>query len=54
MKERLSVIYMKIRIVPSYYSEAEIAQMRADFKYYVNFFKLSELHEGADFGDLLD
>jgi hypothetical protein len=54
MKERLSVIYMKIRIVPSYYSEAEIAQMRADFKYYVNFFKLSELKEGSDFGDLLD
>ena len=54
MKERLSVIYMKIRIVPSYYSEAEIAQMRDEFKYYVNFFKLSELHEGADFGDLLD
>jgi hypothetical protein len=54
MKERLSVIYMKIRILPSYYSENEIAQMRADFKYYVNFFKLSELKEGSDFGDLLD
>ncbi len=54
MKERLSSIYIKIRILPSYYSEDEISKMREEFKYYVNFFKLSELQEGAGFGDLLD
>jgi hypothetical protein len=28
-------------------------EMRAEFKYYATMFKLSEIHEGAGFGDLL-
>ena len=54
MKERLSPTYIKLTILPSYYSDDEIAQMRAEFKYYVNLFKLSEVQEGAGFGDLLN
>lgn len=54
MKERLSPIYLKITTLKSYYSEEEVTQLRADFKYYANMFKLSESMEGSDFGDLLD
>jgi len=54
MKERLSPIYLKITLLSSYYSEEEITQMRAEFKYYANLFKLSESMEGAGFGDLLE
>jgi hypothetical protein len=54
MKECLSPIYIKLTVIPQYYSEEEIAELRATFKYYANLFKLSESHEGADFGDLLD
>jgi hypothetical protein len=52
-KEYLSPLYLKISLHSSYYSEAERAEMRAEFKYYANLFKLSEVHEGAEFGDLL-
>ena len=54
MKERLSPIYIKLTILTSFYSDEEKEQMRAEFKYYANLFKLSESQEGADFGDLLD
>jgi hypothetical protein len=54
MKERLSPIYLKITMLKSYYSDEEITQLRAEFKYYANMFKLSEAKEGSDFGDLLD
>ena len=54
MKERLSPIYIKMMLLASYYSEAELAAFKAEFKYYATLFKLSELKEGSDFGDLLD
>ena len=54
MKERLSTIYIKMMLLASYYSEAELAAFKAEFKYYATLFKLSELKEGSDFGDLLD
>ena len=54
MKERLSPLYIKIMILTSYYSAEEIAEFRAEFKYYANLFKLSESKEGSGFGDLLD
>lgn len=54
MKERLSPIYIKMTVLPSYYSASELAQMKADFTYYVNLFKFSEVQEGSGFGDLLD
>ena len=56
MKECLSPIYIKLTIpmVSSYYSPEELEDLRADFKYYVNFFKLAEALEGEGFGDLLD
>ena len=36
------------------FSPEELEDLRADFKYYVNFFKLAEALEGEGFGDLLD
>ena len=54
MKERLSPIYIKLTILPSYYSESELAQLKEEFKYYVNLFKFSESLEGSGFGSLLD
>ena len=41
-------------LLSSYYSEEEIEEMRKEFKYYVNLFKLSESMEGVGFGDMLD
>ena len=54
MKERLSPIYIKMTLLSSYYSEEEIEEMRKEFKYYVNLFKLSESMEGIGFGDMID
>ena len=54
MKERLSPIFIKMTVIPSYYSDSEMAQLKADFKYYVNLFKFSEMLEGSGFGNLLD
>ena len=54
MKECLSPIYIKLTILSTYYTETEIAQLRAEFKHYANLFKLAESQEGADFGDLLN
>lgn len=54
MKERLSPIYIKLTVLPSYYTESERAAMKADFKYYVNLFKFSEVLEGAGLGDLME
>ena len=54
MKERLMPIYLKLTLLSSYYSAEEYAEMKATFKYYVNYFRLAEMTEGHDFGDLLD
>ena len=54
MKERLTPIYIKLSTLSIYYSAEEIAQLRADFKYYVTLFKLQEIKEGSGFGELLD
>lgn len=54
MKERLSPMYIKLAILSSAYSEQEIAEIKAEFKYYVNLFKLSEVSEGTEFGGFLD
>lgn len=54
MKERLSPLYIKMMLLSSYYSEGELAAFKAEFKYYATLFKLSELKEGSDFGDLLN
>ncbi len=53
MKERLMPIYLKLTLLSSYYSAEEYAEMKATFKYYVNYFRLAELSERHDFGDLL-
>ena len=54
MKERLSPTYIKLMVIPSYYTPTQIAQMREEFKYYVNLFKFSEVQEGSGFGNLVD
>ena len=52
MKERLSVLYLKYSLHSDYYSESKILEIREELKYYINYFKLSELKEGSGFGDL--
>ena len=52
-KEYLSPLYLMISLHSSRYSAEEMLEMRAEFKYYATMFKLSEIHEGAGFGDLL-
>lgn len=56
MKERLMPIYLKLTLLSSYYSAEEYAEMKATFKYYVNYFRLIEVGEGDYFseGDLLN
>ena len=54
MKERLTPMYIKLTVIPSYYTDSELAQCKEEFKYYVNLFKLSEKMEGDGFGSLLD
>ena len=53
MKENLMPLYLKITLHSSYYSAEEYTEMKATFKYYVNYFRLIESMEGHDFGDLL-
>ena len=54
MKERLTPYYIKITTLSSYYSKEELAQIKAEFKYYANLFKFQEVSEGGAFGNLLD
>ena len=54
MKERLSALFIDLTIIPEQYTDTELAQKKADFKYYVNLFKFSEAQEGSGFGSLLD
>ena len=53
MKERLMPIYLKLTLLSSYYSEEELAELKATFKYYVNYFRLSDVMEGHPLGDLV-
>ena len=53
-KEKLMPLYLKLTLLQSYYSEEEYKEMKAEFKYYVNYFRLIESMEGHDFGDLLN
>ena len=53
MKENLMPLYLKLTLLSSYYSAEEYTEMKATFKYYVNYFRLIESMEGHDFGDLL-
>ena len=53
MKENLMPLYLKLTLLQSYYSAEEYTEMKATFKYYVNYFRLIESMEGHDFGDLL-
>ena len=52
-KEKLMPLYLKLTLLQSYYSDEEYKEMKAEFKYYVNYFRLIESMEGHDFGDLL-
>ena len=53
MKERLMPIYLKLTTLSSYYSAEEYTELKATFKYYVNYFRLVEVMEGHGFGDLI-
>ena len=51
MKENMTPLYLKLTVLKSYYSEQEITDMKATFKYYVNYFRLNEVQEGHPFGE---
>ena len=51
MKERLMPLYLKITLLSSYYSAEEMAEFKATFKYYVNYFRLTHVMEGHPLGD---
>ena len=51
MKERLMPLYLKLTLLPSYYSAEELAEFKATFKYYVNYFRLTHVMEGHPLGD---
>lgn len=53
MKERLMPLYLKLTLLTSYYSAEELAEFKATFKYYVNYFRLSDVMEGHPLGDLV-
>ena len=52
-KEWVSPLFIKLTVLPSYYTEEEYEEMRAEFKHYVSLFKFTQIKEGHDFGDLL-
>lgn len=50
MKENMTPLYLKLTVLKSYYSEQEVTDMKATFKYYVNYFRMNEVQEGHGFG----
>ncbi len=52
-KEYLTSLFIKLTVLTSYYSTEEYEEMRAEFKYYINLFNITQVKEGDDFGDLL-
>lgn len=52
-KEYMTSLYIKLRVLPSYYSTEEYEEMRAEFKHYVSLFQMTQENEGDGFGDLL-
>ena len=54
MKENLSVIFLKLSHYQSYYSNEENAQMKADFKYYTQYFGIMKHVEGGSIDGMFD
>lgn len=54
MKENISVLFLKLSHHSSYYSDEEVAQMKADFKYYTNLFGVNATREGGSLDGLFD
>lgn len=54
MKENISVLFMKLTHHASYYSNAEVAQMKADFKYYTNLFGVNATRENGSINGLFE
>ncbi|MBQ8725715.1 MAG: DUF4838 domain-containing protein [Clostridia bacterium] len=54
MKENVSVLYLKLSHHSSFYSNEQIEQMKADFKYYTNLFGINATREGGSLDGLFD
>ena len=54
MKEYLSVIYLKIKLYRSDYSQAEVQEMIETFKYYIQKFDITKQGEGNDITGIFD
>ena len=54
MKEYLSVIYLKMKLYRSNYSEAEVNEMIETFEYYIQKFGITKQGEGFDIEGIFD
>ena len=54
MKEYLSVIFLKLSYYQASYGSAEIAAMKADFKYYTTYFQITNYAENDSLEGLFD
>ena len=54
MKEYLSVIYLKMKLYRSNYSEAEVNEMIETFEYYIQKFGITKQGEGFDIAGIFD
>ena len=54
MKEYLSVIFLKLSYYQASYSSAQIAEMKANFKYYTKYFQITNYAENDSLEGLFD
>ena len=54
MKENISVLFMKLTHHASYYSNEEVAKMKADFKYYTTLFGVNATRENGSLAGLFE
>lgn len=54
MKENISVLFLKLTHHSSYYSTAEVVQMKADFKHYTTLFGVNAVREGGNLDGLFE
>ena len=54
MKENISVLFLTLTHHSSYYSNEEVAQMKADLKYYTTLFGVTATRENGSLAGLFD
>lgn len=54
LKEELPIIYLKMRLYPDYYGDAEKDEMKEVWEYYTNYYGITKDSEGNDLPTLFD